>query len=274
MNSSIVLIGQGRVGASLAQHLERSQISIEVAGRQELRDPHSALWKNISHAGAQEPYCGTLIVLAVPDGEIPHVVERLTTCIAHSHRIVVVHTAGAHTESILEPLRAIGCSVGTMHPFQTFPTCDTALLRDIPWGVRGSEFVVDIVTPVVAALGGKLIHLRGTEEDQALYHATAVMASNFQHVLYHCAKEMASRLGIAPEELLPPIVNTTAAIAMKNVHDTHATITGPAARGDTETLEKHRQALSVLPDVQNVYNAMTQYIEALMHQNDKDSNDS
>ena len=81
------------------------------------------------------------------------------------------------------------------------------------------------------------------EESRAAYHAAAAMASNLLVALEESAAELArAALGIEDaRELLAPLVLRTAANWAERGPDA---LTGPIARGDRATVERHRAALA------------------------------
>ena len=93
------------------------------------------------------------------------------------------------------------------------------------------------------------------EEARDAYHAAASVASNFLVALEETAVEILDRLDIEEaRELLAPLVLRTAA----NWADRGAlALTGPIARGDEQTVERHRMALAELdPELLELYDAL------------------
>jgi predicted short-subunit dehydrogenase-like oxidoreductase (DUF2520 family) len=75
------------------------------------------------------------------------------------------------------------------------------------------------------------------DEDRAAYHAGAAMASNFLVALESAAQRVA---GI-DRELLAPLVR---AAVETWVAEGDAALTGPIARGEEETVARHREAIA------------------------------
>ncbi len=72
------------------------------------------------------------------------------------------------------------------------------------------------------------------DDRRALYHASCAVASNFLVTLYRVASELAAEAGTPPEALVPLMTRT-----IENGFE----LTGPIARGDWATVERHREAL-------------------------------
>jgi predicted short-subunit dehydrogenase-like oxidoreductase (DUF2520 family) len=73
------------------------------------------------------------------------------------------------------------------------------------------------------------------EEDRALYHAGAAIASNYLVTLQRAAAEIFREVG-APEGAVRSL--------MQSVIDNGFELTGPIARGDWETVDRHLDALT------------------------------
>ncbi|HEX3805888.1 MAG TPA: Rossmann-like and DUF2520 domain-containing protein [Gaiellaceae bacterium] len=72
------------------------------------------------------------------------------------------------------------------------------------------------------------------DDRRVLYHAGCAVASNFLVTLYRVASELVAQAGAPPEALVPLMERT-----IQNGFE----LTGPIARGDWETVERHREAL-------------------------------
>jgi predicted short-subunit dehydrogenase-like oxidoreductase (DUF2520 family) len=78
------------------------------------------------------------------------------------------------------------------------------------------------------------------DEDRAAYHAAAVMASNFLVTLENAAEQLGATAGLSRQDLLPLVRATVENWARLGSQ----ALTGPLARGDEATIDKHRQALA------------------------------
>jgi len=84
----------------------------------------------------------------------------------------------------------------------------------------------------VTAVGGEAF--RVADDQRAGYHASASIASNFLVTLYRVAADLVERAG-APPEALVPLMERTIAGGFE--------LTGPIARGDRSTVDRHREVL-------------------------------
>jgi predicted short-subunit dehydrogenase-like oxidoreductase (DUF2520 family) len=170
-----------------------------------------------------------VVLLCVPDAEIENARPQ------GDH--VVGHCSGA------SPLGRCDFS---LHPLMTVPESGAAF-AGVPAAVAGHE--------VARELAGRLgmIPFSVAEEDRAAYHAAAAMASNFLVILESAAERVAGTAGIERETLVPLV---RASVENWAAHG-RAALTGPIARGDTKTLDRHRAALRErAPDLIPMYEAL------------------
>jgi predicted short-subunit dehydrogenase-like oxidoreductase (DUF2520 family) len=244
----IVIVGRGRVGRSLAAAAGTAGIPARLTATDEATD---------ASAGA------TAVLLCVPDEAIEAACVAVTA--ADPLPPLVGHVSGAGTLTALEPAFAAGAATFSLHPLQTFPDGATAI-EGTPAAVAGSD---DAAAAFARALGERL-GMRPfdvPEEQRAAYHAAACMASNFLVALQEASAELLSRAsggGLDVQdarELLAPLVLRTAANWAERGPDA---LTGPIARGDAATVERHRAALAELsPELLGAYDALAAHTEAI-----------
>jgi predicted short-subunit dehydrogenase-like oxidoreductase (DUF2520 family) len=234
----LAVIGPGRVGRSIAAAAERAGIEVRLAGREDAVE------------ACRE---SRLALLCVPDSEIAAACE--TVAIAVPPLRFVGHTSGATTLDVLAPARDAGAEVLSLHPLQTIPDGDAGLVG-APCAVAGSS---DGAADLARALGARL-EMRPfnvPEASRTAYHAAAAMASNLLVALEESAAGLMDSAGtdLPARELLAPLVLRTAANWAERGPDA---LTGPAARGDLETVERHLEALRELaPELVPAYEALT-----------------
>jgi predicted short-subunit dehydrogenase-like oxidoreductase (DUF2520 family) len=100
------------------------------------------------------------------------------------------------------------------------------------------------------------------EENRAAYHAAATMAANFLVALEEDAADLLRSAGVAePRELLVPLVLRSAANWSERGREA---LTGPIARGDEATIERHLAALAELkPELLDTYRALAERTRAI-----------
>jgi len=240
----IGFIGAGTVGTALAARLagrgypvvavsSRSRASAQrlaqAAGGCRVFDNSQAVADNAE-----------LIFITTPDGAIASVVSEVSWHPGQS----VVHCSGADSTDILKKAKEAGAKVGAFHPLQTFASPQQAI-ENIP----GSTFALEAEEPLLgtlksmaAALEGNWVELKA--EDKVLYHAAAVFACNYMVTLVKLATDLWQTFGVpqqkATKALVPLLRGTLHNIETIGIPQC---LTGPIARGDTGTINKHLDAL-------------------------------
>lgn len=261
---NVGIVSAGRVGTALGEALAaaghrvvavhaRSDASRE---RAERRLP-SARVGTVDDVVA----AGELVLLAVPDTELPTVIDQVAACLRPGQ--IVVHTAGAHGTAILDPVARCGGMVLAIHPAMTFVggEDDTRRLASSCFGITSADPFGDAVAAsLVLELGGTPVRI--DESQRTLYHAALAHGANNLIALitdavtalqaaidgpHHLAEQATVDGGAAglPEQILGPLVRAS----LDNVLALGSSaLTGPVARGDRATVQRHRNALEDLPD--------------------------
>ncbi len=253
--AQVGFIGAGKVGAALAACLQDAGYPV-VAVASRTRAAAEAFAAAMPGcrvlATAQEVAdAADLVFITTPDDAIREVAQGVRWRPGAS----VVHTSGAESSEALAAAAAQGAAVGSLHPLQTFADAAQARLN-LPGSVFAVEAEGDLkatLMAIVEALRGTAIELR--PEDKALYHAAAVLVSNYTVTLAKLASDLWLRFGwerpAAVKALLPLLKGTLANIEALGVP---GALTGPVARGDADTVERHLAALAAAdPDLVAVY---------------------
>ncbi len=177
-----------------------------------------------------------LVFITTPDDTIATVASQVKWHNGQS----VVHCSGADSTATLELARQSGASVGGFHPLQTFAGVKQAI-ENIPastFAVEAEEPLLDTLKGMATALGGNWIELKAS--DKVAYHVAAVFACNYLVTLVKLATDLWQTFSIPPDQatraLLPLIRGTLHNIDTIGIPQC---LTGPIARGDTGTIQKH-----------------------------------
>ena len=265
------IISAGRVGTALGVALERADhvvvacSAISVASRRlaERRLPDTPVLAVPDVADRAE-----LLLLTVPDSELPGLVNGLAATGAVRRGTIVAHTSGANGVALLAPLAAHGCIPLAIHPAMTFTGADedVARLAETCFGITAADEIgYAIAQSLVLEIGGEPFGVR--EEARTLYHAALAHGSN--HVVTLIADAvMALRaalsgqgllgqelVGDAPGGLAERIIGPLARAALENTLQCgQAALTGPVARGDAAAVIAHLAALDdVNPELAQAY---------------------
>ena len=196
-----------------------------------------------------------IVFLAIPDQAVSTYSETLRETVKATGT-AFVHLSGALPLGALDALRSCGAAVGSFHPLQSF-----AAARE-PDAFRGIMIAVDAsddalaqrLEQIATALGARA--RRVTDEQRPLYHAAAVMASNYLVALAAESMEALEAAGWSSSEaiddVLPLMAGTLANLGRSE--SAAEALTGPIRRGDAATVERNLAALDAeSPDAASAY---------------------
>jgi predicted short-subunit dehydrogenase-like oxidoreductase (DUF2520 family) len=254
----MAIVGAGKVGTAVGYLLRRAGYDIVAVAD---CNP-AAVGKSLPYTGGK-PYTSpseaargaNIVLITSPDDEIAGICTTLSEAGAIFPGDKVVHMSGAGGLDLLESARRSGALVASIHPIQSFADIEGAIenLPGSAFGVTAQREIVSWAEKLVRDLGGTPFLI--AEADKPLYHAAACMASNYLTTLMHTVESIYASFGLTREEALRafwPLVRGT----MKNIErqGTVSALTGPIARGDAGTLQKHLSAFSVkLPQFLRIY---------------------
>jgi predicted short-subunit dehydrogenase-like oxidoreductase (DUF2520 family) len=270
------IISAGRVGTALGVALERvdhvvvacSAVSRASKHRAERRLPDTPIAPVPDVAGNAE-----LLLLAVPDAELPGLVSGLAATSAVRPGTIVVHTSGVNGIEVLAPLSVLDCIPLAIHPAMAFTGSDEDIARlpDSCFGITAADEVgYAIAQSLVLEIGGE--PFRVPEQARTLYHAALAHAGNHLVTVLTDALD-ALRAAVSGTELLGQqlvddqpggiaerILGPLARAALENtLQRGQAALTGPIARGDAGVVAGHLRALQTVdPQLAQAYrvNAM------------------
>ena len=96
-----------------------------------------------------------------------------------------------------------------------------------------------------------------SQAQREMAHLTAVLANNFTNALYQKALDLLHENQLSGELILPIIAQTTSRLS--TLPDSTLQ-TGPARRGDYNTLNKHMELLNDDPQWKGLYQTMSDII--------------
>jgi predicted short-subunit dehydrogenase-like oxidoreductase (DUF2520 family) len=176
-----------------------------------------------------------LVVLCVPDRAIAEVASGVAP------GPWVAHVSGATPLTALDPHERRFA----MHPLQSFSKALGPEQLDGAWAAvtAESEEALTVGFGLAETLGLRPFEL--DDASRAAYHAGAAIASNYLVTLRRAAGSLLEAAGAPPEALGP---------LMRGVIETGFELTGPIARGDWETVERHLAVIRVeRPELEELY---------------------
>jgi len=267
----IGFIGAGKVGSALGRDFHQKGMTL--SGYFSLNFSHAEFAAAETRSKAYTQIADVIdesdmIFLTVNDDAIQTVVKTLSTTseICFNEKIIA-HTSGVHASNQLEPLDKLGAAIYAVHPLQAFASVEQALtlLSSTVFSVEGTG--ISSINGEPTALNGageRMLAFMGetaydffvmASGDKARYHAAAVISSNYLVATLDFALSQFEKIGcskaFAMKALFPLIQGT-----IENIDrfGTVEALTGPIARGDVHTIEKHLDCLNA--EEQNLYRAL------------------
>lgn len=232
---NITVIGSGNVASHLVSWLESVGAKVSQA------DPHT-----LKGLDPQSDIC----IVSVADNAIPAVAEAADMAVSNPDAIIA-HTSGT---TPLSALSGLCHATGVLYPMQTFTKGRRLEYTHIPIFLEGSTpHATKVLEELAAAMTD---NSRCVDSDnRARIHLGAVFACNYLNYLLLLAERTIAPLGL---ETYRPLIEETVAKALDmGPRDAQ---TGPARRGDINTLWTHMHLLQGHPHTGRVYRLLSQQI--------------
>jgi predicted short-subunit dehydrogenase-like oxidoreductase (DUF2520 family) len=256
----VFIIGAGVVGTTLAAKLLRAGVPVAgVHGRKpDLSEMASALAGVLGSTGELPEIltASDVVVISVRDTRIPEIAQRLVDEKRLRPHQVLLHTSGNRPAAeMLSAARPHVKGVGTLHPLIAVTDAPGTLenWRGASFGIEGDEPATRMATRLVRRMGGRPLPLAA--DSMALYHAAAVMASNYVVALADMARSTLVASGVPESDALPALLPLLTS-AVRNVAEVGlpSAMTGPVVRGDVISIERHLAALEAKsPETLDLY---------------------
>lgn len=251
----IVIIGTGNVATVFAKRFHQNgHRVVQVYGRDVIKAEQLA---SLVDAGVAEEVNtitknADVYIIAVSDKAVPGLIEQLSL-----PGTLVLHTTASLSKHIL---KGVSERYGVLYPLQSV----RKLMQDttpIPFLVDGNTATVAREIQLLAASISDTVVI-ADDETRVKLHIAAVFACNFTNYMYlqsaaYCEKEKLDFY------MLQPLIEETA-IRLRDHHPSQV-FTGPAARGDAATLEKHLSLLESYPDLEKLYKDLSNRIMKQFH---------
>ncbi len=194
------------------------------------------------------PKDADLYLVALPDHAIKIFVSKLSfipKCIAH--------TSGSVSLSVF-PGKWKNC--GVFYPLQTFSKKRKVDFKTIPICIEGRNSKTNLLLRETAKVSTHVVKMNS--DKRKVLHLAAVIVNNFPNLLFTLANDLLNEEKLS-FELLRPLILETANKVQDNLPYTMQT--GPARRGDAETIKKHRKLLASSRVTKDIYNLLSKTIE-------------
>jgi predicted short-subunit dehydrogenase-like oxidoreductase (DUF2520 family) len=265
MKPSFAIVGCGKVGTALGVFLARAGyppagfVSKSLSSAKHLADIVSS--DHFSDIPWDITRCADVVFITTPDSVIEDTCSNISQKAGFADHTVVLHCSGALASTVLSRAKMCNAWIGSMHPLQSFASTDyrTNPFQGIIVSIEGEDPAVKIAKTIATDLGGTAVTL--LTEAKTLYHASAVVASNYLVTLLDLAVQLIEEAGINRQDafnLLKPLIEGTLSniekVGVRNA------LTGPIARGDVKTVKKHMEEIGFKrPDLLALYKLLASH---------------
>ena len=250
---NITIIGSGNLAWHLAPEFENAGhrvVEIYSRNTKNARAMQKRLYNaeinaslNFSDSDAE------VFVLCVSDDAIDEVAQEIIL----PENAFIFHTSGSQTINKLD--YAATENMGVFYPLQTFTKGKQITFEDIPILIEAENSKTSKTLKNLAKSISRKVYAVSSHDRLAI-HIAAVFACNFTNHFFEIAEKLLIKQGHDFDMLRPLIaetINKSLDIGPENAQ------TGPAARGDLETLDKHMEFLE-RSDYQEIYKMITDRI--------------
>lgn len=249
--NSIVIIGTGNVATHLGIAFIKAGINIvgivardiEAGNQLAQRLANPPVYK----LGADLPIADAYLI-AVKDDAIREVALKIA-----SKQTLLIHCSGATNANILD---IDDNNFGVVWPMQTLTKSNEISLRQTLIAVNGNTPEIE---SAIAELMGKISTriIRVTETQRQVMHMSAVWLNNYTNHMFMIAEHILAEHNLDLEMFHPLIDEHVSKLKTMPADQLQ---TGPAARGDMATLNKHMSLLNNHPDWKQLYDTLAQSI--------------
>ena len=240
----IVILGAGNVATHISRHLYSAGHIISCIYSR-IHDSATLLAESVGSIGtnipAEVPQHADFFIICVHDQAVREVVIQFRRCLG-----IWLHTSGALNLKVFEDYQS---ECGVLYPIQTLSMKRPIALEKTPFMLEGSTSeVLDEIMKLASTISG---HLHIMDADTRLMiHLAAVFANNFSNHMVPIARQILKEEGIDVNLLDPLLRETFSKISELGPAGAQ---TGPASRGDEETMEKHLVVLRAHPEWKKLY---------------------
>jgi predicted short-subunit dehydrogenase-like oxidoreductase (DUF2520 family) len=271
MPGTLSIIGAGRVGRALGRRLRELgwKIGAVVASSESsARKAVRAIGAGRSHAFlTRQVLAAQVIFITTPDRCTAEIAENLARIGAEELRgKIVLHTSGALSSEVLDPVRRCGAAVGSMHPLQTFSGVEVPPLEGRVFTIEGDTAAVRMARQMARALGALPVRIDGSKKP--LYHAAGALAAGSVLALMEAATRLMAVAGMKRREAVRALLPLTRQV-LENFErlGPRAAWTGPLSRGDYGVVAAHTEAMKDLPpEFRQAYEAVNRLAALVLAQ--------
>lgn len=242
---SVTIIGTGALGSTLQRFFKEKGYLVRStwnSRRGSVYLDQSGKYKKVEESIPEnETEVGDLIFITTPDDLIRKTAQTLSGKPVSWNDKIVVHCSGNLTSEELNILSENGAKNVSMHPLQTFKKGDgSERFKNITISVEGDEEAKEFLKPIIREMEARPLKL--DKRQKRNLHIAAVMASNYLVALMFSVENLLKDVDLQDGfKSLEPLVRQT----VTNIFEkgSAGALTGPIARGDAESVQKHLEEL-------------------------------
>ena len=248
---NIVILGSGNAATHFARQFQKiGQQVVQIYSKTKANanalafDLHCAAIDQLSELDLN----ADLYLIAVADKAIIPIIEALPPNL----KGIVIHCSGATDLAVLNRFK----NAGVIYPPQSLSKDKAVDFSTVPLCIEGNT---DENSAMLLQLARNLSphSIYCTSEQRLAIHLASVLVNNFSNILYQMAYELLTENNLS-FDLIKPIIRETAEKAQNHIPITVQT--GPAIRQDSKTMKKHLQFISNKPNLQQIYQLLSQEI--------------
>ncbi|MBA3972009.1 MAG: DUF2520 domain-containing protein, partial [Bacteroidetes bacterium] len=187
-------------------------------------------------------------IIAVKDDVIASVAKQLNL-----KDKIVVHTSGTVDMAVLKKVTK---NYGVLYPLQTLSKDIEIDFKTVPVCIEASNKATSESLQYFAKSISRNVQRINSEQRKKI-HLAAVFACNFSNHMYSIADDLLGNDKLSLELLKPLIEETANKIKLGRPHKMQ---TGPAIRGDKQTINAHLKLLSKDKRNQKIYKLLSESI--------------
>jgi predicted short-subunit dehydrogenase-like oxidoreductase (DUF2520 family) len=249
-NTSINIIGAGRLGKTLGRllvaHGQGTVLAVCNRSAQSTAQAIEFIGEGSPVSQIADLPPADLVLMTTSDDVIESCARELSLSPNLAAKTIALHCSGSLSSEILQPLRARGCLVASLHPARSFsdPSVSVGSFAGTYCALEGDNPAVFMLREVVKSLGGVCFEI--DPKHKALYHVAGVFGTNYVVTLFNQALQCLEEAGV-DNATAKQVVQSFMEGALHNLQAAKVpadALTGPIKRGDVSTLARHIEAIT------------------------------
>jgi predicted short-subunit dehydrogenase-like oxidoreductase (DUF2520 family) len=253
---NMAIIGSGNLAWHLAPALENSGHKISLVYNRNRKNAESLISRlyNATYKNNLDFSSDLLdmVIIAVHDSAIREIASEIIL----PEDCLLVHTSGSQPIEILD--RSASVQYGVLYPLQTFSKQSKVDFKDVPIYIEGnSNATLNQIAQIARKLSNHVYELNS--DQRRVLHLSAVFASNFSNHMITIARQIMNAYDLDIAHIKPVMdlmLQKAFEIGPENGQ------TGPAIRGDMETMDSHMELLEEREDLMELYSIISKHIMA------------